>query len=410
MIKNLLKLYGSNKSRNYVIITQVINAIIGLVSGKLIALYILPEDFGAYNIQFATYNLVFAILLSPFIQFLKASYNDLLNKIGSRFFINTYICILILSYTLLSSVFYFMYNIKDLKLYLLLFFFMVMANLYSICSDFFIIKSKLTTFSKFSVFKGLFGLLFLSSFIYLGLNWLSNIQLLWAMQIVGALVALLFFSKHYLFFKGTKQIAYRTFFKRYRKFVLPLIFVAFWAWINNFFDRYALEYFLGLNEVGVYNANYGIGSKFFIMLSPIFIVMATPKVYSSVSIKKKKETIITFGKYYTYIAIIILLIIYFFKDMIGNLLLSEQYKEGFFIVFWIALAFFVYTLTRLYELIFYSEKNTKIILYSNIVSASINIIGNLMLIPVYGMFGAVLATLIGFIFQFIVVCFYFNKI
>lgn len=410
MIKNLLKLYSSNKDQTYVILTQVINAIIALVSGKLIALYILPKDFGAYNIQFATYSLVTAFFINPFVQFVKSTNNSLLTRIGSKFYVYTFLGLILVGYTFLVSALYFIYDITDLKLYLILFCFLFLIGVYSIYSDFFMVKSKLVIFSKFSVFKGLAGLSFFGIFVYFSLDWLTSVELLWYMQIIGIIVALSLFYKNYLFFKSKLLVSYSSFFKRYIKFALPLVFLAFWAWINNFFDRYALEYFLSLNDVGVYNANYGVGSKFFILLSPIFMITMTPKVYALVKPAVKKGIIIKYFKYYSIIGIILLSIIFFTKSFIGNMLLSQTYQEGFFIIFWIALAFFILTLIHLFESIFYSENKTKIILYANIVSAIVNITANIIFIPLYGLIGAAIATVIGFLIQFIVVIYNFNKI
>lgn len=410
MIKNLLKLYGSNKSRNYVVITQVINAIIGLVSGKLIALYILPEDFGAYNIQFATYSLVAAFFINPFIQFVKSTNNSLLTKIGSKYYAYTYIGLMLTGYAFLVSALYFIYDVINFKLYIILFCFMILIGVYNIFSDFFTVKSKLVTYSRFSVLKGLTGLSFLAIFIYFSFDWLTSVELLWYMQIVGVILALSLFYKNYSFFKSKIEVSYHSFFKRYIRFALPLIFLAFWAWINNFFDRYALEYFLSLKEVGIYNANYGIGSRFFIMLSPIFMIMITPQVYALIKPKVKKRIIIKYFKYYSIIGLALLGVIFITRNLIGNILLSEAYQDGFVIIFWVALAFFILTSIHLFESIFYSENKTKIILYANIVSAVVNIIANIVLIPMYGLVGAAIATVIGFMMQFIVVLYKFNKL
>ncbi len=91
--------------------------------------------------------------------------------------------------------------------------------------------------------------------------------------------------------------------------------------------------------------------------------------------------------------IFILSILYFLTDFIGSIFLSNSYQNGFYIIFWYALAFLILTGTSLFETIFYAQHNTKIVLYSNILSAIINIILNLLLIPVMGLDGAICATI-----------------
>ena len=410
MINKIIKLYGSNKNRNYILFTQIINTIIGLISGKLIAVNITPEDFGLYNIQFATYSFVSTLLLSPFIQYIKTTSNSLLAKVGSKFYFYTFFSLLFFSYMLLVSFLYFFYNISNLRLYCILFFFMLFASVFNIAGDFYMIKSKLIVYSKYSVFKSFFALVFIGLTFYFGLNWFSSVELLWAMQVFGIGIALLFFGKHYQFFKSKIKVGYVSFFKKYFKFSLPLILLAFWSWINNFFDRYALEYLLDLKDVGIYNANYGIGSKFFLLLSPMFLILITPQVYALVKVEIKKKAIIKYSKYYAALGVLLLCLIFISKEYIGQLLLAQPYKEGFYLIFWMALAFFILTLTHLFESIFYSEKKTKIILYSNIFSAVINIAANIILIPIYGILGAALATLMGFTIQFFIIFYNFNKL
>ncbi len=59
MLLNLITKTTQNKQRNYVFFTQVLNALIALITGKLIAVYISPEDFGNYNIQFTDIHFFF---------------------------------------------------------------------------------------------------------------------------------------------------------------------------------------------------------------------------------------------------------------------------------------------------------------------------------------------------------------
>jgi O-antigen/teichoic acid export membrane protein len=186
--------------------------------------------------------------------------------------------------------------------------------------------------------------------------------------------------------------------------------LAFWSWINNYFDRFVIEYFLDVKCVGIYNANYAIGSKFFLLLNPFFLTLLTPSIYNSVSINIRKETIKKYSKLYVLTAIPILMSIFFGRDYIGFFLLSKNYESGFYLIFWISLAYFFLTLVYLYETIFYAESLTKVVLFSNIVSAIFNILLNILLVPQYGLNGAILATLISFIIRFLIVKFYFERL
>ena len=410
MVIKFIKKSIQNKQRNYVFITQVINALIALIAGKLIALYISPEDFGTYNIQFATYTFFSTLLISPFIQFIKTSNTTLLPKIGSSQYLYTLVYIIGITYVLFISFLYFYYNIFDVFFLVIFLLFIFISTLQSILSDYLNIHNQIIAFSKLSLVKSLSGLVFISIFLVLGMKFMNHVQVLWMMQLAGVVMATGIFISKYRVIKTTYKIAYKTFLKKYLRFGTPLIFLALWSWVNNYFDRYAIEYFLGFKDVGIYNANYGVGSKFFLMLGPIFLVLLTPLVYAKTKKEVKKNTIKNYGIYYFILGVPLLLIIYLLKDIIGTLLLSVAYQDGFHIIFWIALSFFIMTFTNLFETIFYSEQNTKVILLGNIISATINIILNILLIPTFGVMGAALATCIGFFTHFIFIYLNFNRL
>tara|TARA_R110002020_G_scaffold463122_1_gene683025 strand:+ start:2586 stop:3818 length:1233 start_codon:yes stop_codon:yes gene_type:complete len=410
VVLDFIKKIIQNKQRNYVFITQVINALIALISGKLIAVYISPEDFGNYNIQFTTYTFFSTLLINPFLQFLKATNTSLLLKIGSKQYLRTLFFIICINYVLYVTFLYFYYNIFNVILLVIFLLFIFISTINSILSDYLNIHNQIIEFSKLSLVKSLSGLIFITVFLVLGLKFMDHIQALWMIQLVGVLVATAFFISKYEIIKTSFKIGYNTFLKKYLRFGTPLIFLAFWLWINNFFDRYAIEYFMGMKEVGIYNASYAVGSKFFLLLSPIFAVLLTPIVYAVSKKEIKKKAINKYGVYYFILGIPSLFIIYLIKDYLGNLLLSEAYQDGFNIIFWIAATYFILTLAQLYELIFYAEQKTKVILSGNIISAILNVILNITLIPTYGIMGAAIASCCGFTIYFVIVYYNFLKI
>jgi O-antigen/teichoic acid export membrane protein len=115
---------------------------------------------------------------------------------------------------------------------------------------------------------------------------------------------------------------------------------------------------------------------------------------------------------FSYISVIvpILILVFFLKDWIGNFLLSNNYEQGFQAIFWISLAFAILTTTYLFESLFYATGQTKIILLANIISALVNILSNIMLIPFLGLFGAALATCLGFGVHFLVILIAFKRL
>lgn len=392
------------------LLTQVISALIALVSGKLIAIYILPKDFGIYNLQFATYTFFATLLINPFIQFIKTTNKTLLPKIGSKPYIFTIAALTMISYVSLITFLYIYQELFDGTMIVIFFFFITFSTVNKIFSDYLNINNRLILFSKLSVLESLSGLAFLALFFVLGLSFVKDYQILWLMQLFGILIGLSLYISNYRVFNTRFKVAYDSFLKKYFQFAGPLMFLAIWAWINNYFDRYAIEYYLTLEEVGVYNASYSVGSKFFLLVSPIFIILLTPLVYAVSKKNLKKKSVTKYSTYYIIIGIPLLILIFYLRDIIGSLLLSENYKEGFVLIFWVALAYFILTLGQLYELLFYSEQKTKVILVANVISALSNIVLNILMIPSLGLIGAAFATCLGFFIQFCVLFYYFKKL
>jgi O-antigen/teichoic acid export membrane protein len=406
LIKNLL----NNKQKIYLLLSQIIIAIIGILTGKIIALYFSPEDFGLFNLQYAIYAFFFSLLISPFIQYMKTISKSFLLKIGYKPFLILVFFLLIFLYIILLSIYSEYYAINYYWYFLLLI--MILSNtLFSLLSDYFNIYNRLNLFSLSNLLKSLVSLCFLGVLFFYNYNYNDGSIVLWFVQIIGFTLCAIIFLPYYKFnFSNIYKISINNFIKKYIKYAWPLIIVAFWSGINNYFDRFAIEYYLDVKSVGIYNASYALGSKFFILLNPFFLTLLIPNIYNNSSLMIRKQTIKKYTKIYTLISIPILLFIFFFNNFIGVLLLSKRYESGFYLIFWIALSYFFLTLVYLYETIFYAESKTYVILHSNIVSAVLNILLNILLIPIYGLNGAFISTLISFGIRFVVVQFYFIKL
>ena len=406
MIKNLL----SNSERFYFLLTQIFIAVAGLIIGKIVALYISPEDFGLFNLQFAVYTFFFTLLLNPFIQFLKTETQSLLSKLGYSHFLYLGSILMLVFYLVLVGVFSIKYS-SNLYVNTILILLIPINVFFYVLTDYFNIKNELNLFSLSNLLKNLGSLLFIVLLFGFNYHFATGTTVLWLIQIVGFLGGtIFFFPKYKILYTGIFKISFCNFLKKYFNYAWPLIMLAFWSWINNYFDRFAIEYYLDVKSVGIYNANYAVGSKFFLLLNPFFLTLLTPSVYNSTSIGSRKEIIIKYSRIYAFVSAPILLLIYFLSSTIGMVLLSKSYESGFYLIFWISLSYFFLTIVLLYETIFYAESKTKVILYSNIVSAIINIGLNVIFIPHFGLNGAYIATLISFLVRLFIVKFYFNKL
>ena len=402
-----------NKKRNYLILTQTFNALIGLVSGKLIAEFISPEQFGLYNLQFALFSLFFSLLIGPSIQFLKSTYFGLVQKVGIKYYIITLIWLFVLMFFLVLLFFSNykpeIYFKKDLIL--MIFFLIPLTAISNILLDQFNVFDKINKYSIQTILGSLSGLLFLVFVFYYFTGITKNNIILWLMQFFTLTISVAFLIKDYKFvFKSSQIISYKLFLIKHFKFALPLMVLAIWSWLNSYFDRFALEHFMTLNDVGIYNANYSLGSKFFLLLFPIFLVLLTPFVYNTNSIINKKNMIIKYSKSYLKLGLLLLILVFAFRNVIGSILLSNNYSKGFDIIFWVAIAYLFITVSYLFETIFYVEHKTKVILLSNILCAIINIVLNLLLVRYIGLYGAVIAVISSALIKFLYIFYKFQRL
>ncbi len=200
-ISNFLSsIYGllQNRKRNLLVLTQIINVLIGLLSGKLIAEFMMPEQFGLYNLQFAAFTFFFSLLVGPSITFLKASYQSLLPELGYRpFFLilsvsgSILVIVLIMYYSFYGKI-----NNSDNIFYLLLLLVIPFNVLSSVSSDQFNVLDKINLFSLSSVLKSAAGLGFLVLVFYVFQQPLQGYIVLWFMQVLIGLVGVFFFSQN----------------------------------------------------------------------------------------------------------------------------------------------------------------------------------------------------------------------
>lgn len=200
--------------------------------------------------------------------------------------------------------------------------------------------------------------------------------------------------------------------KKYLSFSLPTIIGNFSLWVVQSSDRYFLGFFIGTIAVGYYSSAYTLGVIIMFFAAPLsFILPATlTKFYDDNNTNEVKQYVKYSIKYFLLIAI---------PSCFGLSILSKQILEivstqeiaqnSYFIVPFIAVSMVLLGVSMIIsEIISLIKKNhiTGTIWFS---SALVNIILNLVLIPVSGIFGAAIATLTSYILAFIMIYHYSYK-
>lgn len=168
-------------------------------------------------------------------------------------------------------------------------------------------------------------------------------------------------------------------------------------------DKLIITNMLSVEESGVYSVAFTIGMALGLLVNS-FNQAWVPWLYEKLESGEEKDKVQIVKITYVYFLVItgIALILGFSAPLIYKVI-GQDFAGGMGIVIWVAMGF---AFNGMYKMVvnylFYAEK-TQLVALSSIIAACANIFLNLNLIPVYGLTGAAMATLMAFFLQFIIV-------
>lgn len=392
------RIFNFQNEKTIFIISQGISAFVGILLGKFLAVHVNPEVFGEYNLQYGILSFLVTLFFQPIIQFFKKDYNFIFNNLSFRSLILFVFVLCLFSSVFVNIIFYSMGYEINFILGLVVLGYLVLYFFESLISGYLNINSSFHSLSRIIVVKSSSSLFFTLVLVFVFRLVLNESVFIWCIYLFGMLSSIMILFKTFKelngFFGQINKI--KKLFISFWCFGQPLIYLAIMTWVNNYLDRFVLDYFFAEKVVGVYSMNYGLGSKFFLLVVPLALGLITPIAYSNASINEKFDRMKNILFYYSLFSIILILFISFSGELLGQIFLSELYAEGFYLIPIVASSFFLLTFSYLFETVFYAEGKTKFILVSALFSSLINIILLYVLVPVFGILGAALSTFFGF--------------
>ncbi|MCB0731069.1 MAG: oligosaccharide flippase family protein [Ignavibacteriae bacterium] len=191
------------------------------------------------------------------------------------------------------------------------------------------------------------------------------------------------------------------------KFGFPITFSSIGGMFLTLGDRYILKIYAPLSEVGQYT----LGYKFAAVIN-IFFVQAFQLAWPAIAWKKINEPNAKrfFSKVFTYYSFlmfwIVLYVSVFAKGIINNLALNRDYWQASSVVPIIALSYAFNGVYYLIGFLFHFKNKTSYLPFIVLTSAVFNIVLNFILIPIWGMMGAAIVTLLSYMLMSILT--YFN--
>jgi len=230
----------------------------------------------------------------------------------------------------------------------------------------------------------LIGLLFLTY----KLNLLSALTTVVILPFIAFLIGSLIIPKDFLMAKGDENAALNELF-HFSKWIFVSVFC---VTIFTQLDVLMLSYFKIMEEVGYYSAGYRLGFSFSIILGS-FITILLPII----SKLTEKQQIINYRKKTLKITLFIAIIffpIFFLAKPLILAIYGVPYLDSVIIFQILFLKFLLVLIFNPINIVIYSINKPMIASYGNLLQLSFNFIGNYLVIPMYGAYGAAIVSLI----------------
>lgn len=266
------------------------------------------------------------------------------------------------------------------------------ATLNVVISFYFRTFQQMTKYSIFVVFQAYLIVLLVSYFAITDSNIMYIVIGLLIAQIITFIVGFIIIIKEV----GLKIPKFRNL-KNYLSFSIPAMPTLLSNWMVDSSDRYLISIFLGTVFVGYYNPGYTIGwSVIGLLAAPFNIILPSllPYHYDQGQLNNVKVFLKYSLKYFLIFAI---------PAFFGLSLLSKQFiyvltnpeiaANGYLVTPFTALSAVFFGCYVIFFNILFLEKNTKILGSIWILSAIVNLILNIILIPIFGFLAAAAATL-----------------
>ncbi len=177
------------------------------------------------------------------------------------------------------------------------------------------------------------------------------------------------------------------------KYGLPLLPLSFVLLGLDLADRWIIKWISGLGKAGLYALGYQFGAVMGIIvhgfrISWISFFFNNPE---------KKKTFADSAIIFTRLSLILWGILSFFTKEIFQLMVAKEFHNAMSIVPVIAFSYILFGLEEIFTAGFFIKSRTILLFPIALVSFIINIVLNLFLIPLWGIMGASIATLLSFL-------------
>lgn len=220
---------------------------------------------------------------------------------------------------------------------------------------------------------------------------------LWALVLIRTVIALVGLSITSAQFGLVRPTFCRL--REYLSYTIPLVPNSSLYRVFDAGDRYVLSYFAGHAAVGTYAAAYTMGSFFTTLIAPINMVLlpVMAELWNQQRQAELGEYLTQAIRYSTLLSLPALTgAIYLAPPLLDLLVADSAQAVPFFSL--LACSFLIFGIGILGSNVLATAGRTRLLLVVDLSLASFNLLLNLLLVPVLGIMGAVLSTLLSHIF------------
>ena len=208
-----------------------------------------------------------------------------------------------------------------------------------------------------------------------------------------------------------KYLSFKVSFSKIRELVIygnKFIYIGIFITIIDISDRFFLKYFYDEDAVGIYSANYRLGTIMALIISA-FKFSWTPYFLNLSDNPDNKKIISNIFTYFVFTGLLLFLIFSFFLEpaakisLFGLSILDERYWAGLSIIPVILLSYFFSGLYSTLNAAPFFTDRTSTLLYISLAGFALNIFFNFLLIPILGIQGAAYSTLFTYAAMFFLI-------
>ena len=180
---------------------------------------------------------------------------------------------------------------------------------------------------------------------------------------------------------------------------MPLVPSSISVFVNYYIDRLMIRHYLSLTDVGIYGIGFRLASVTGLLMIG-FNGALTPLIYSHYREAETPRQLATLFRIFAAFALVVFLgLSLFAKDILWVMTTPAYYSAAYVVIYLVPSILFagMYIFAPGIDI----EKKTSIILWINAVGALINVLLNYLLVPLFGISGAAIATLTGSIAVFV---------